>query len=522
MIGTAFKRVSFMTDNKIISGTNTLTDNWLLQSVAQFLAGNIDRSKPWGWVSSDDQGVYYGQIKAGAFQINCLVNILEQILFSNNIYVMKDWVPQWYDLKTDLNLLYLDDGNSIIKEYNVGDKNIQEAKERWLKDILHTEKLKEKYYDGMKLYAEGKEDFWSQVINGVAEYISLSTVHGLAYAPHSARAGFLKSTLWYTSTGYNYPQPGIHAFNKLINAKRLSISERRGYDSLLVNLNVQIPSGALLCIQKSSDRFSPIAIALQLRNEPEIKAVRTMLHELSSEIAKKEVGELSNETELVCYLEDDIDRASELLKIPKSIGGNDKCGNQILRQFNYRKYVEGEIIHKGNVLSHSGILMDLIDTGSLQTRTILENKLRLKDHQIVKQLIDWSRPDFFKRVREEKWMKEYSVYVEINNRIISPKVEFNMNDNRQGDKSPWISGSFYLLVAIIVVAGLAVISNMIPWYLLPIIIVGGVLIIGLIGILQLRNDEKLKDESFVSLIGETYKRLPLLFRRRNKENNTKE
>jgi predicted RNA-binding protein YlqC (UPF0109 family) len=514
-------------NNNLFTGTNTLTDNWLLQSVAEFLAGTVDPSMNWGWVSSDEKGVYYGQIKAGALQINCLTSILEQILFANNIFVMKEWVPVWYSLNTDLNLLYTNDEKSIIKELSVADQNIEKTKERWLNNILHTKKLQEKYIEGMKLYMAGKNSFWSQVINGVADYISLASSYNVAYAPHAARAGFLKSTLWYTSTEQDYPTQGIRTFNNLINRKRMSISEVRGFDSTLINLNVKIPSGSLLCIQKSSETHSPIKIALQLRNDPAIKVVRTMLHELSTEIAKKNSGEISNEIELINYLEEDIEKASDLLKIPRSIGGNDKCGNQILRQYNYEKYLNGGIIHKDNTISHSGILMDLIDTGSLQTRNVLEKKLKIDDHQIIKQLIDWNNPDFLKKIKEERWAEQYNVHIEVNgdnnvilgkdgniiNSIINQNSPGNMKDNTRTKNNPWISGSFYLVVAVIAISGLAVISNMVHWTLFPLIIFGGIIIISLVGILQLRNDNLLKDESFVKLLIETFKRLPIIMRK---------
>lgn len=87
----------------------------------------------------------------------------------------------------------------------------------------------------------------------------------------------------------------------------------------------------------------------------------------------------------------------------------------------------------------------------------------------------------------------------------------SMNNN-----NPWISGSFYLFLGIIVISGLAVISNLIPWSTLPLIIIGGILIIGIIGALQLRNDDKLKEEGFLKLMIETYKRLPLLKSSKNK------
>ena len=78
------------------------------------------------------------------------------------------------------------------------------------------------------------------------------------------------------------------------------------------------------------------------------------------------------------------------------------------------------------------------------------------------------------------------------------------------NNNPWISGTFYLFVAIIVITGLAVLSNMLSWYALPIVIIGGILLIGIIGALQLKNDDKISDENFVNLMIATYKKLPLL------------
>ena len=85
------------------------------------------------------------------------------------------------------------------------------------------------------------------------------------------------------------------------------------------------------------------------------------------------------------------------------------------------------------------------------------------------------------------------------------KSKFNMKKN-----NPWLSGSFYLFLVVIVIATLGVLAQSVHWALLPIIIIGGILLIGLIGIFQLKNDDKITDKSFVSLVKETYKRLPLI------------
>ena len=76
--------------------------------------------------------------------------------------------------------------------------------------------------------------------------------------------------------------------------------------------------------------------------------------------------------------------------------------------------------------------------------------------------------------------------------------------------TPWISGSFYLLVFGVVTAILAIVSHVLPWYALPLVIIGALQSIGLVGAFQLMQDQRFSEENFVSLILEAYKQLPLL------------
>ena len=76
--------------------------------------------------------------------------------------------------------------------------------------------------------------------------------------------------------------------------------------------------------------------------------------------------------------------------------------------------------------------------------------------------------------------------------------------------NPWLSGSFYLITTIVIISGLGALSNFVPWYLFPIVLIAGIIIVGLIGVLQLKNDEGISDKSFVMLFTETFRRLPLL------------
>ena len=76
--------------------------------------------------------------------------------------------------------------------------------------------------------------------------------------------------------------------------------------------------------------------------------------------------------------------------------------------------------------------------------------------------------------------------------------------------NPWISGSFYLIAAVIVLSLLLVAAKMISPIALPIIIVGGLIIFSVIGAYQLRNDDKLSDKSFLELMGLSFKQIPFI------------
>lgn len=76
--------------------------------------------------------------------------------------------------------------------------------------------------------------------------------------------------------------------------------------------------------------------------------------------------------------------------------------------------------------------------------------------------------------------------------------------------NPWISGSFYLFAAVILMTLFAVISANLPWYSLVIVFLSGLLMIAIIGGLQLRNDESLSEENFLILMIETFSHMPLL------------
>jgi CheY-like chemotaxis protein len=81
--------------------------------------------------------------------------------------------------------------------------------------------------------------------------------------------------------------------------------------------------------------------------------------------------------------------------------------------------------------------------------------------------------------------------------------------------TPWKTGSFYIVAAVVFFVVIGAISRIVPVWIFPIVLVSVILLVVIVGGLQLKHDEKLKDESFLKLMLESVKRLFLLSRKSN-------
>jgi hypothetical protein len=77
-------------------------------------------------------------------------------------------------------------------------------------------------------------------------------------------------------------------------------------------------------------------------------------------------------------------------------------------------------------------------------------------------------------------------------------------------KSAWANGSFYLFVFVVVIAGISFLGKQLDFIVLCIVVIAGVLFVPLIGALQLKQDDRLQDESFLALMKMVIGSLPLI------------
>jgi hypothetical protein len=94
---------------------------------------------------------------------------------------------------------------------------------------------------------------------------------------------------------------------------------------------------------------------------------------------------------------------------------------------------------------------------------------------------------------------------------IKPPSSKEVAPVKNEQKNPWLSGSFYLIVFIVVIVALSVVARILPISVLPVVIIGGLIALAVIGGLQLRQDDKLSEENFLKLMILSFKYLPWLW-----------
>jgi internalin A len=64
-------------------------------------------------------------------------------------------------------------------------------------------------------------------------------------------------------------------------------------------------------------------------------------------------------------------------------------------------------------------------------------------------------------------------------------------------KSGWANGSFYLFVFVVVFAGIGFLGQELSFPAFCVVVIGGVLLVLIIGALQLKQDKRLQEETFL-------------------------
>ena len=120
--------------------------------------------------------------------------------------------------------------------------------------------------------------------------------------------------------------------------------------------------------------------------------------------------------------------------------------------------------------------------------------------------------------RDKFIQKETERESNINYHIYGSQVQINQGIGAMEEKenkpirvkSAWANGSFYLFVFVVVVAGIGFLGNQLAFPTFCVVVIGGILFVPIIGALQLKQDERLQDETFLELMKMVIGQLPLI------------
>ncbi|MCP4108250.1 MAG: leucine-rich repeat protein [Desulfobacteraceae bacterium] len=158
-------------------------------------------------------------------------------------------------------------------------------------------------------------------------------------------------------------------------------------------------------------------------------------------------------------------------------------------------------------------------TADRQERIQCQNSYQMVD---VLGLIDdvLDRRQFF----EQENRKSQGVIIrgDIENLVIQQSEEGNniMEDKNKDNvkvRSAWANGSFYLFTFAVVIILLGVLAKTVPWQALPVILIASGIFVPLVGVFQLRQDDRLTEKSFTELIKLVVGQLPLIGKSVNRQ-----
>lgn len=358
-------------------GVRALTDNWLLQHVAEIVTCSKDpRVAASVLALRNAETLEVHTVPLGALQIASLCSLLELVVLAGHVYVMQGWTDAWRGRASSLDLL-LDAG--VIRELDPDADAVSQAHEDYNRQFCEFPAIQREHLAATDAWVRGEPVFPGQLINGTAAYLALARTTGYAYWPHPARAIMLAGTL------YDYrrrPNPLFSKLDEVVRTTRIKYCQAIGTHYKLAQLAYSVPSMAIACLFGAQDASGAIQAAVQLRESADVRALRTLLNRASAETIEASTGL----EEAAKVLDDAVARVEKELGIRKAEhsevalewnlleGGVSVTGPLKL----IRQIAESVVAPK-----HTAILSRLVRTGRLSAEDLVHRALGIRDRSII-------------------------------------------------------------------------------------------------------------------------------------------
>lgn len=368
--------------SELATGSITLTDNWLLQNVAELLEQSIDPGSEAEWLDIASNGtLIHRPISAGAVHTMCLVSLLEQIVFCDSLLVMNEWIDAWAGESQQIDRLLK---NDIVVGLESSDTDLESRSRQYRHIICRSDALTNESNRAEEIFRNGESDFVGQVLNGTAPYLVHSDSLGYAYSPHPVRARILERTLYRISPFLSARQ----RLEEIVNNARVKLHHRIGYDSIATILATRLPSIALLCLQESSQNSPPIETALQIRESSEFGRLRSALHEMQVALA----SESTNGTEV--YLEHSRALEAALREVERRLRLRELDSEDGIAEINVWRGIKARVpeLLRQPVITprHTTAIYRMVLSSGPSTTRILNKAVGIGDPRIVKDILEFT------------------------------------------------------------------------------------------------------------------------------------
>jgi len=206
-----------------------------------------------------------------------------------------------------------------------------------------------------------------------------------------------------------------------------------------------------------------------------------------------------------------IDYLNTYSDIPETVAVRILADELLLKQIESEESKTQELVHSAINLHFSDLLEERDALGEMVKKNALLEKENREQLALYEAQIETLLEENSRLARPKNVVIEPVVTVSDNRVHIS-----NMDKNTK-PQSPWAAGSFYLAALLSIASLFLVIARTVNVFVFPIVLIGSMLGVSIIGAFQLKNDSHLNDKGFLELMGLAIRSLPFLKRSNNKD-----
>lgn len=362
--------------SQLNTSLSIISDNWLLQNAAEIINGYDENEIEAHWVDVGKHGeLTTNSVPRASIQFECLVSLIEQIVFCDRLEVMGNWTHAWDSMSPEFGLLLQ---SGLVREFVISEEDNESYVSPYVRLLSANPNVAAAYDFGVETLKNNMPNFIGQVVNGIMPYLGYANMTNSVYTPHPVRHRFIQRTL--NKASYDISSYAMLKLNERIDLARIRYSKMVGPGCESSSITCRFPSIAIHCLLESPRGISPIKTALQMRESSEFKSLRITIHEFQKAVTT--VG--ASESKYIRAIEaaiQEVERKLCIRNLTEADGFSEITTFQSL-PIKIPDALRAPVIAP----KHTTALFKLISTGKVKLRQLLKDSLGISDPAVVEGL----------------------------------------------------------------------------------------------------------------------------------------